>query len=213
MAKHFTLQIADGSFSYERNQAQIEQEALYDGIYVIRTAEPQQRIGSRAVVRAYKQLKVNERAFRTMKTPLEIRPIYHRLEDRVRAHAFICMLGCYVQFELAGRLAPLLFADDTPLSATDPVAPARRSPQAAAKAASGQTTDGQVVHSLPLDALAIRLPLRRVRKRVRRGGVRRPTCPRARGARCQRFLAWTARSSCPLFIDERPSIPSWRASL
>jgi Transposase DDE domain len=148
MAKHFTLQIADGSFSYQRNQAQIDQEALFDGIYVIRTAEPQRRIGSRAVVRAYKQLKVNERAFRTMKTPLEIRPIYHRLEDRVRAHAFICMLGCYVEFELARRLAPLLYKDDTPVSAADPVAPASRSPQAAAKAGSGRTADGQVAHSL-----------------------------------------------------------------
>jgi len=148
MAKHFTLQIAEGSFSYERNQAQIDQEALFDGIYVIRTDEPQQRIGDRAVVRAYKQVKVNERAFRQMKTPLEIRPVYHRLEDRVRAHVFICMLACYVQFELARRLAPLLFADDTPLSAADPVTPAERSPQAAAKAGSGRTADGQVAHSL-----------------------------------------------------------------
>ena len=148
MAKHFTLQIADGSFSYERNQAQIDEEALFDGIYVIRTGEPQQRIGSQSVVRAYKQLKVNERAFRTMKTPLEIRPIYHRLEDRVRAHAFICMLASYVQFELARRLAPLLYTDDTPLSAADPVAPASRSPQAAAKAATGRAADGQVTHSL-----------------------------------------------------------------
>ena len=115
---------------------------------MIRTAEPQQRIGSQAVVRAYKQLKVNEHAFRTMKTPLEIRPVYHRLEDRVRAHVFICMLACYVQFELARRLAPLLYTDDTPLSAADPVAPARRSPQAAAKAGSGRTADGQVAHSL-----------------------------------------------------------------
>jgi hypothetical protein len=113
MAKHFTLQIAERSFSYQRNQAQIEHEALFDGIYVIRTAEPEQRIGSRAVVRAYKQLKVNERAFRQMKTPLEIRPVHHRLEDRVRARMFICMLACYVQFELARRLAPLLFAEDT----------------------------------------------------------------------------------------------------
>jgi hypothetical protein len=148
MAKHFTLQIADASFDYERNQAQIDEEALFDGIYVIRTAEPQQRIGSQAVVRAYKQLKVNERAFQTMKSPLEIRPIHHRLEDRVRAHAFICMLACYVRFELARRLAPLLFTDDTPLSAADPVAPASRSPQAAAKAGSGRTADGQVTHSL-----------------------------------------------------------------
>jgi hypothetical protein len=148
MAKHFTLQIADGSFDYQRNQAQIDEEALFDGIYVIRTAEPQQRVGAEAVVRAYKQLKVNERAFRTMKTPLEIRPVYHRLEDRVRAHVFICMLACYVRFELARRLAPLLFTDDTPLSAADPVAPAPRSPQAAAKAGSGHTADGQVTHSL-----------------------------------------------------------------
>ena len=148
MAKHFTLQIADGSFEYQRNEAQIEHEALFDGIYAIRTDQPEQRIGSQAVVRAYKQLKVNERAFRTMKTPLEIRPVYHRLEDRVRAHVFICMLACYVQFELARRLAPLLYTDDTPLSAADPVAPARRSPQAAAKAGSGQTADGQVAHSL-----------------------------------------------------------------
>jgi Transposase DDE domain len=148
MAKHFTLQIADRSFSYERNQAQIEQEALFDGIYVIRTAEPEERIGSPAVVRAYKQLKVNERAFREMKTPLEIRPVYHRLDDRVRAHVFLCMLACYVQFELSRRLAPLLFADDTPLSPADPVAPAQRSPDAAAKAGSACTADGQVAHSL-----------------------------------------------------------------
>ena len=148
MAKHFTLQIANCSFDYQRNQAQIDQEALFDGIYVIRTDQPEQRIGSQAVLRAYKQLKVNERAFRTMKTPLEIRPIYHRLDNRVRAHVFICMLACYVQFELARRLAPLLYTDDTPLSAANPAAPARRSPQAAAKAASGRTTDGQVAHSL-----------------------------------------------------------------
>jgi hypothetical protein len=142
------LQIAEGSFSYQRNQAQIDQEALFDGIYVIRTAEPEERIGSQAVVRAYEQLKVNERAFRAMKTPLEIRPVYHRLEDRVRAHVFLCMLACYVQFELSRRLAPLLFADDTPLSPADSIAPAQRSPQAAAKAGRARTADGQTAHSL-----------------------------------------------------------------
>jgi hypothetical protein len=93
MAKHFTLHIADGSFRYQRNHAHIDQEALLDGIYVVRTDQPQQRIGSAAVVRAYKQLKVNERAIREMKTPLEIRPIYHRLADRVRAHVFLCLLA------------------------------------------------------------------------------------------------------------------------
>ena len=148
MAKHFTLDIQDGRFSYQRNQAQIDDEALLDGIYVLRTAEPPARIASPAVVRAYKQLKVNERVFRQMKTPLEIRPVYHRLEDRVRAHAFLCMLAAYVQFELTQRLAPMLFCDDTPLAPTDPVAPARRSHPAAAKAGSARTADGQVAHSL-----------------------------------------------------------------
>jgi hypothetical protein len=148
MAKHFTLKIADRSFSYERNQPRIDEEALLDGIYVIRTEEPRSRIGSPAVVRAYKGLKVNERAIRTMKTPLEIRPIYHRLEERVRAHAFLCMLACYVQFELARRLAPMLFTDDTPISPADPVAPARRSPQANTKAGSARTPDGHPAHSL-----------------------------------------------------------------
>ena len=148
MAKHFTLQIGDGSLGYRRNSEQIEQEALLDGIYVLRTAEPRARIGAAAVVRAYKQLKVNERAFRDMKAPLEIRPVHHRLKDRVRAHVFLCMLACYVQFELARRLAPLLFVDDTPLAPADPVAPAQRSPQAAAKAGSARTADGHVAHSL-----------------------------------------------------------------
>ena len=81
MAKHFTLQISDGTFSYQRNQTQIDEEALLDGIYVLRTSEPAKRIGSNAVVRAYKQLKVNERAFKEMKSTLEIRPVHHRLEE------------------------------------------------------------------------------------------------------------------------------------
>jgi hypothetical protein len=148
MAKHFTLEIADGTFSYERNTTTIEQEALFDGIYILRTDQPATRIPASAVVRAYKQLKVNEHAFREMKTPLEIRPIHHRLKDRVRAHVFLCMLACYVQYELATRLAPMLFTDDTPLTPADPVAPARRSPQANAKAGSARTSDGQVAHSL-----------------------------------------------------------------
>jgi hypothetical protein len=147
MAKHFTLTISEGAFSYERNHSQIEQEALYDGVYILRTDQPASLIAAPTVVRAYKQLKVNEHAFREMKTPLEIRPIHHRLEDRVRAHVFLCMLACYVQYELAQRLAPMLFSDDTPLTPADPVAPARRSPQANAKAGSARTAEGQVAHS------------------------------------------------------------------
>ena len=111
MAKLFALQISDGAFSYRRNQPQIDEEALLDGIYVIRTQEPATRIGSAALVRAYKQLKVNERCFKEMNSTLEIRPVHHRLDDRVRAHVFLCMLARYVQFELTRRLAPMLFAD------------------------------------------------------------------------------------------------------
>ena len=148
MAKHFTLQIADGSFTHERNQPQIDEEALLDGIYVIRTEEPKARIGSAAVVRAYKQLKVNERSFREMKSGLEIRPIHHRLKDRVRAHVFLCMLARYVQFELEQRLTPMLFTDDTPLTPADPTAPARRSPAANTKAGRARTPNGQPAHSL-----------------------------------------------------------------
>lgn len=147
MAKHFTVHIADGRFDYERDQARIDEEALLDGIYVLRTDQPPTRIASAGVVRAYKQLKVNERAFRDMKTPLEIRPIHHRLAGRVRAHVFLCMLACYVRHQLAARLAPMLYTDDTPVAAADPVAPAQRSPHAAHKA-STHTANGQAAHSL-----------------------------------------------------------------
>lgn len=148
MAKHFTLEIADGAFSYERNQARIDEEALLDGIYVIRTQEPASRIGSHAVVRAYKQLKVNERSFKEMKSTLEIRPVHHRLEDRVRSHVFLCMLARYVQFELTRRLAPMLFTDDTPISPANPVAPAKRSTGATAKTSSARAHNDHPAHSL-----------------------------------------------------------------
>jgi hypothetical protein len=149
MAKHFTLTIADGTFAYERNQQQIQQEALLDGVYILRTDQPKQRIGSAAVVRAYKSLKANERSFKQMKSPLEIRPVHHRLEDRVRAHVFLCMLARYVQYELEQRLAPLLFTDDTPIAPTDPTSPATRSPAATTKASRAKTPDGFPAHTLP----------------------------------------------------------------
>jgi len=94
-----------------------------------------------------------ERAFRTMKDTLEIRPIHHHLETRVRAHIFLCMLAYYVTFELAQRLTPLLFTDQAPLAPTDPVAPARRSTAAKAKAGSAATEDGHPAWNLP-DLLA-----------------------------------------------------------
>jgi len=149
MAKHFTLEIADGAFSFSRKEAEIEREAALDGFYVLRTTCPTEELGPQAVVRAYKQLKEVEEAFRTLKSPeLEIRPIYHHLEDRVKAHIFLCMLAYYVAFSLKERLAPLFFTDDTPVAPLDPVAPALRSSGSKAKAGSKRTDDGFACHTL-----------------------------------------------------------------
>ena len=167
VAKHFALTIDGGRFEYARKQAEITVEAALDGIYVLRTSLAADELAAPAVVRAYKQLAKAERAFRAMKAPeLEIRPIHHRLEDRVRAHVLLCMLAYYVQFELEQRLAPLLFADETPLAPADPVAPAQRSPAAKAKAGSKRTADGFAAHSFP-DLLAALSTLTRNRVRLR----------------------------------------------
>jgi len=148
VAKHFELTIGDGSFSYERKTEPIQAEAALDGIYVLRTTCPTSQLTSQAVVRVYKQLKMAERAYRTIKDTLDVRPIRHHLEDRVEAHLFLFLLAYYLLFELQARLAPMLYADDTPLTPTDPVAPARRSPAAKAKAASHRTPDGLPAFSL-----------------------------------------------------------------
>jgi hypothetical protein len=148
VAKHFELTITDGSFSYERKTEQIASEAALDGIYVLRTTCPQDELSSQAVVRVYKQLKMAERAYRTIKTSLDVRPIRHHLEQRVRCHFFLFLLAYYVCFELQARLAPMIYVDDTPLAPTDPVAPAQRSPAAKAKTASHRTTDGLPAYNL-----------------------------------------------------------------
>jgi transposase len=153
VAKHFTLTIADGAFAYQRKTEQINQEAALDGLYAIRTTLTTDRLGAAAAVRAYKQLKMAERAFGTMKDTIEIRPIHHHLETRVRAHVFLCMLAYYVSFELSARLPELLFTDETPLAPTDPVKPATRSVSARAKAGSATTPTGYPAHTLP-DLLA-----------------------------------------------------------
>ncbi len=153
LSKHFELQIKDSAFSFARKQQQIDDEATLDGLYVIRTTCPAEQLSSQAAVRAYKQLKMAERAFETMKDTLEIRPIHHHLEPRVRVHIFLCMLAYYLTFELAQRLAPMLFTDQEPLTPADPVAPARRSRAAKAKAASTVTEDGYPASNLP-DLLA-----------------------------------------------------------
>jgi Transposase DDE domain len=157
VAKHYRLTIEDGRFDYQRDEQAIGEEAALDGFYVLRTSAGDNDLSAQAVVRAYKLLAHAERAFRAMNSPeLEIRPLHHRLEERVRAHVFLCMLAYAVRFELEQRLAPLLFKDDSPLAPTDPVAPAQRSPAAKRKAANKQTEDGLPVSSFRdlLDALA-----------------------------------------------------------
>jgi hypothetical protein len=154
MAKHFDIVMSDSQFSYTRKTQQIADEALLDGIYVLRTDQNARRLSAPAIVRVYKQLKVAESAFNAMKSPeIEIRPIHHHLEPRVRAHVFLCMLAYYVQFELRQRLKPLLFDDPTPSAPVCPVKPAQRSPAALLKANTQTTPDGFAAHDLP-DLLA-----------------------------------------------------------
>ena len=146
--KHFRIEITDSSFCYQRDQARIAAEVALDGIYVIRTSLPKQRMSATDVVRSYKQLSRVERAFRCIKTvDLKVRPIFHRLADRVRAHVFLCVLAYYVEWHMRRALAPLLFDDQDPQPQSSPVAPARRSPGALAKLASRSTEDGMTVQS------------------------------------------------------------------
>jgi transposase len=148
--KHFQLEIADNRFAYARKQEQIEEEAALDGFYVLRTNLTAQALSAPDVVRSYKQLAHAERAFRTLKGPeLEIRPVRHRREDRVRAHAFLCLLAYYLEWHLRQAWAPLLFIDEQPPLAVDPVAKAERSPAAKRKASTQRTADGEVCHSFP----------------------------------------------------------------
>ena len=149
VAKHFELEIADGAFTHTRKTGQIEAEAALDGLYVLRTTCPAEQLTSQAVVRVYKQLKMAERAYRAIKDTLDVRPIRHHLQDRVKAHFFLFLLAYYLLFELQARLAPMLYTDDTPLAPADPVAPAQRSPAASAKAGSHHTPDGLPAYNLP----------------------------------------------------------------
>lgn len=158
MRKHFQLEITDTSFAFARKAEQITAEVALDGIYVLRTSVPESEIDAPDIVRAYKQLKEVERAFRTLKGPLELRPIHHRLEDRVKAHVFLCLLSYYLARHLRQAWKPLLFDDEQPPTRTDPVAKARRSPQALQKTRSKHTAAGERCHSLAtlLDELATR---------------------------------------------------------
>ena len=152
MGKHFQLQIEDDSFQYERKAANIEREASLDGIYVIRTSVKPEALTGTQVVASYKSLAGVERAFRSLKTvDLHVRPIHHRLPDRVRAHILLCMLAYYVEWHMRQRLAPILFDDDDRPQAqaarSSIVAPAQRSASAKHKALTKQTSAGMKVHS------------------------------------------------------------------
>jgi transposase len=146
--KHFEVKITDTTFTYNRKLEQIEQEAALDGIYVLRTSAEENELDTSEVVRSYKELKHVERAFRTFKGPeLEIRPIHHRLEDRVRAHVFLCMLAYYLTWHLRQAWTSLLFTDEHPPAQRDPVAKASRSRSAHRKAQTKRTATGEVAHS------------------------------------------------------------------
>lgn len=152
VAKHFELTITEEGFLYQRNEVRIAEEAALDGLYVIRTSVPKETLESEETVRAYKDLSVVERAFRSYKSvDLKVRPIYHHLADRVRAHVFLCMLAYYVEWHMRKALAPLLFDDDDQASAqerrTSIVAPAKPSPKAEQKARTKRTEEGLPVHS------------------------------------------------------------------
>jgi transposase len=152
MAKHFALDISDTSFRFARKDTEIAAEAATDGIYVVRTSLPVASFDDATTVRSYKSLALVERAFRCIKTvDLQVRPVYHWLADRVRAHVFLCMLAYHLEWHMRERLAPMLF-DDTDKQAaealrTSVVAQAQRSPAAVTKQTTGLTPDGLPVHS------------------------------------------------------------------
>jgi transposase len=150
MAKHFRLTIGEGTFAWQRDQESIQRETQLDGIYVIRTSEPQQRLCAEDSVRCYKLLTNVEQAFRSLKSQLKVRPIHHRIDDRVRAHILICLLAYYVQWHLKRAWAPLLFEEEhlsTDRRRRDPVAPAEPSAKTQRKKATRQTDDELPVHS------------------------------------------------------------------
>ncbi len=151
VGKHFRLDIRDDAFDFEIDQDKVDAEAALDGIYVVRTSLPDTRMDADQTVRSYKLLSNVERAFRCFKTvDLMVRPIRHRLENRVRAHIFLCMLAYYVQWHMMEAWRPMLYADEDQQAkdSRDPVAPAKRSDEAMEKVHTKQLPDGSRVHSL-----------------------------------------------------------------
>jgi transposase len=150
VGKHFDLDIRDNDFSFGINRDKVKKEAALDGIYIVRTSLSKERMDADETVRSYKLLSQAERAFRSFKTvDLMVRPIRHRLEDRVRAHIFLCMLAYYVQWHMMEAWRPLLYADEDQKAKDlrDPVATAKRSDSAMKKIRTKRLDDGSRVHS------------------------------------------------------------------
>ena len=142
--KHFELTITDDSLAVARRQDRIDAEAALDGFYVLRTPVPAGQLDAPAVVTAYKNLRYVERDFRHIKSDdLDLRPVFHGLEERVKAHVLICMLACYLTWHLRQAWAPLTFTDEHPPTPGNPVAPARRSAAAQAKASAQHDAAGR----------------------------------------------------------------------
>src|SRR5262247_812493 len=177
MGKHFRCEITDTAFHYARNPHSITAEAALDGLYIVRTSVPRDLLSTADTVRAYKSLATVERAFRSLKTvDLHVRPIGHRLAERVRAHVFLCMLAYYVEWHMRQALAPLLFDDDDKAAGearrASVVAPAQRSPRAQRKTRTRRTDEGLPIHSfqtLLADLATV------TQKRIRLGASRTET--------------------------------------
>jgi hypothetical protein len=148
MGKHFHTTITDTTFTYRRDQVRIDTEAELDGIYVLRTSIDADTLDPAGIVQGYKNLANIERDFRIIKTDdLDLRPIHHRLDDRVKAHVLICLLACYLVWHLRKAWAPLTFTDEHPPQRANPVAAAQRSPEAEAKASTKHDADGNPLRS------------------------------------------------------------------
>jgi len=148
MGKHFDYRITDTSLAIQRRHDQIAAEAALDGIYVLRTTVPADTLDPAAVVESYKNLAHIERDFRIIKVDdLDLRPIHHRLDDRVKAHVLICMLACYLVWHLRKAWAPMTFTDEHPPTRDNPIAPAQRSTGAEAKASTGHDAAGNPLRS------------------------------------------------------------------
>ena len=177
MAKHFELTISDADFAYARKTEAIAEEAALDGLYAVRTSLPKATLADAEAVRAYKSLAQVERAFRCLKTvDLHVRPIHHWLEERVRAHVFLCMLAYYLEWHMRARLAPMLYDDDDKDAAealrVSPVAKASARPPPSPRARPGEPPT-----ALPCTAFRACSPISRPWRATRSSRRTPPTNP------------------------------------